>query len=380
MKKRLLKILILSTVVIVLSALLFGCKSNENPPSDENKPEIKASVNEALMVTGESFYLDYTVTDQKNDEKNEYKIEYTVEGDSVTVDENGVVKAQKTGDSKITLKIKDTDQTAECKVTVADVIVDSKSTAEVSARTDKENKFATKVDYTVTQKGYGGTKGETLFDSLSSAVAKAKDNAFIVVCAGDYNENVTITKSLAIRGINKPVFKEINLSSGVSVTLENLCLLDKTYPGGTSARVYVQEGASLVMSDCVLTTDSTEELTGGYGVFAKKQVKKIELENNTFSNFRYGVYVCPTDGEIKITENKLSNMNVGIGIDIRQENSSENYPTKGEIKSNQYNEIEAKTSFLHHGDNYSGDFDFADNELENASKDEGQTGGSGLTE
>lgn len=380
MKKHLLKLLICSAVIVLISTAFVCCKSSDNPPSNENKPKITATVENALMITGESFYLDYTISDEKNSEKTEYVVEYSVEGDSVKVDENGVVTAEKAGDSTVKIKIKDTEQTAECKIIVGNIIVDAKATPEVSAKTDNSKKFAVRADYTVTKKGYGGIKGETLFDNLSEGVEKAKENDYILVQSGNYNESVTIAKSVTVRGVDKPVFKGITISSNTSVTLENLCLADSTYPGGTGARVYVQDGASLVMSDCVLTTNSTEELTGGYGVFAKKQAKKVELKNNTLSNFRYGIYICPTDGEVKITNNKLSNMNVGIGLDIRQENSSENYPTKGEIKTNEYNEIEAKTSFLHHGDNYSGEFDFEDNELENASKDEGQTGGSGLTE
>lgn len=380
MKKHLLKLLICSAVIVLFSTVLVCCKPSDNPPSNENKPKIFATVENALMITGESFYLDYTISDEKNSEKSEYVIEYSVEGDSVKVDENGVVTAEKVGDSTVKIKIKDTEQTAECKIVVGNIIVDAKATPEVSAKTDNDKKFAVRADYTVTKKGYGGIKGETLFDNLTEGVEKAKENDYILVQGGNYNESVTIAKSVTVRGVDKPVFNGITISSNTSVTLENLCLADSTYPGGTGARVYVQDGASLVMSDCVLTTNSTEELTGGYGVFAKKQAKKIELKNNTLSNFRYGIYICPTDGEVKITNNKLSNMNVGIGLDIRQENSSENYPTKGEIKTNEYNEIEAKTSFLHHGDNYSGEFDFEDNELENASKDEGQTGGSGLTE
>ena len=38
------------------------------------------------------------------------------------------------------------------------------------------------------------------------------------------------------------------------------------------------------------------------------------------------------------------------------------------------------TQFLHYGENYEGDFDFGDNEEENASQGNSNTGGGGLME
>lgn len=383
MRKNFIKLLIVTAIVILIVSLFVGCKKDEDKPSDESKSQITASVDEAVMVVGESFYLDYSIkADDENKIDENVVVEYTVEGDSVKVDENGVVSGEKTGESAVSIKIKDTDQTARCKIYVCNLVIDANANKPKTAKQSMSSKFAMAIDAdsSVTKKNYGGTLGETLFDNFKDGLAKAKQDDLIIVREGSYDEQVAISQSVTIRGMNTPKLKGVNIQKNVSVTLENLSFSDSTYPEGNDARVYVQSGASLVMSNCVLSTTSTEELSGGYAVFAENQVKSIDLTKNTISNFRYGVYVCPTDGTVKIGENKLSNMDVGIGLDVRQENSDENYPMKGEIKKNEYNEVKSKTQFLHHGDNYSGEFDYEDNELENASKDEGQTGGSGLTE
>lgn len=417
MNKNMLKIIVPILVIILGVSLFAGCKKHE----EENKKEevtsngIKAEVTEALLIKGESFTLGYEFSPKEA----KGEVEFSSENDCVTIDKEGKITAVKAGSSIVTVKEKKGDKYAQCKVVVGDIIVDANAKAPTtptlaggsitlshkntmllstaqkmensenqdsengdknhgSANTDN-NGDGNKSENSVV-KNYGGVFGSTLFATVAEGINKAKDEDTILVKKGDYSENVKISKSITLYGIDKPQIKGIEIDENQTVSMHGLNIVDTEYPKGTSARVIVKSGASLKMENCLISTSSKKELSGGFGVLAEKQVKKLELSNNTISNLRYGVYVCPTDGEINIKKNDFSNLEVGIGVDIRQENSDMNYPTKGEIDMNTYNEVLSDTQFMHYGDNYKGDFNFKDSEKDNAATDEGNNGGSGLTE
>lgn len=402
MKKNILKILILILVTVLSVSLLVGCKKHEEEGKKQEVTSngITAEVTEAMMIKGESFTLGY----EFDPKEAKSEVEFSSDNDTVTVDKDGKITATKAGSCIVTVKEKKGDKYAQCKVVVGDLIVDSKATAPstpasangsvslskisndiVTTATDGgsgNNQGETGKDENKNEvvKNYGGVYGSTLFKTVQEAISHATEGNTILIKEGTYNEDVTISKSVNLMGVKNPKLRGIEISSNQTVELKGLTIVDNDYPVGTKARVMVKSGASLKMEDCILTTTSKEKLTGGYGVLVEKQAKKIEIENNTISNLRYGIYVCPTDGEVKIEKNDFSNLEVGVGIDIRQENSDMNYPTKGEINMNTYNEVEAHTQFLHYGDTYQGDFKFKDNEKDNAATDEGTTGGSGLTE
>ena len=210
----------------------------------------------------------------------------------------------------------------------------------------------------------GGKEGETLFATITQAIAKAKEGDVILIKSGAYGETVSVNKKLTLTGQGEVKIKKIRVERDAELTMENLIVTENAYPSGNDARVYVSSGSVLNMQNCVLESVSEDELEGGYAVFAEKQCNGLRIEKNTISNFRYGIYVSPTDKEVKITENTLSNMKVGIGFDIRQENSQLNYPAKGEIKDNQFNEVQNKAQFFHYGEEYEGEFSFDDAEDE----------------
>lgn len=381
---------IIAVMLIVLTTCMFtACKKDETPSGDNAKEaKLELTLKEATMIVGESFKLPYKITN--GDEKSMPEVTFVSEGDAVDVDKSGMITAKKTGDSKITATIKDSDQKAECKITVCNIIVDKnaqdatepKTTASENSGSQSENdsQSGENQDGENVKLNYGGQLGTTLFKTVAEGLAASKDGDVVIIKEGDYGETVSIAKSVTIKGVKTPKLKGAEIEGNKQVTLEGITFNNTEYPTGSLGMIYVKEGASVSIKNCILNITTTEELSGGYGIFVEKQANKVEISNNTLSNFRYGIFVCATDKEVKITDNKLSNMEVGIGLDIRQENSTENYPTKGEIKKNTYNETKSKTQFLHYGDNYDGEFDFEDNELENAATDEGQTGGSGITE
>lgn len=365
--KQIWKIIVLTVFMCIAVFPLTACDNdkNDNDKNDKKSPELKLSTSDALMVVGESFTMDYTASDCNG---GDCEVGFVSDNECVTVDGNGLITAKFAGNAIVTVTVKDTDKSAECNITVADIIVDADAN-------DNKTRSSEKPIMNI-----GGTYGETLFKTATEALSKAKNGNVILITGGEYDESISITKAVTVKGVDSPKLKGAEIGEGVSSTLDGLTFIQNEYPNGTSARVYVKSDASLIMKNCILSSRTTDQLEGGYGVFVEKQSGKVEIVKCTLSNFRYGIYICPTDGEVAVTENKLSNMDVGIGLDIRQENSDTNYPTMGMIDMNEYNEVKSKTQFLHHGDRFDGDFDFKDNELENSATDEGTTGGTGLTE
>lgn len=226
----------------------------------------------------------------------------------------------------------------------------------------------------------GGTKGSTLFDKVQDAVAAATAGKVIVIDSGTYKQDVNIDKNLTLMGVKNPKLQAITVAAGAKVKLQNLTISLAEYPSAGEAAIHVLTGGDIEVVNCVITTSATGDPEGGYAVLVDKQSKGVKITDNSMGNFRYGVYVCPTDQSVRIENNKLSNMSVGIGLDVRQENAETNYPTLGAIRNNEYNEVEKHTQFLHYGENYDGDFDFGDNEIENTSNGQSDAGGSGLLE
>ena len=225
-----------------------------------------------------------------------------------------------------------------------------------------------------------GTDDQTLFAGVQQALAALPAGKTILVYDGNYDEQITIAKNVTLLGVNNPIVKRVHVLAGADVTLRNLTIQDSDYPAGGEAAILADTGSTLAVQDCVIRTDSTDQPTGGYAILVQKQSGGVRVENNSIANFRYGIYVCPTSQTVRIADNRLSNMAVGIGLDLRQENAEADYPNNGAITGNEYNEVTKKTQFLHYGENYDGDFDFADNEEENASNGNSDAGGSGLLE
>lgn len=226
----------------------------------------------------------------------------------------------------------------------------------------------------------GTQAGVTLFDSVQAALNTIADGKTVLVNEGEYDEAVNVLKNVTIQGVGNPVVRQITVQAGCNAKLYNLTVQSTRYPSAGEAAIVAKTGATLTVKDCVLRTDTTQELEGGYAVLVEKQSGGVYIENNSLANFRYGIYVCPTSQSITIRDNRLSNMTTGIGVDVRQENAEADYPATGSIVDNEYNEVEHKTQFFHYGENYEGELDFGDNEEENASNGEAASGGSGLLE
>lgn len=361
---------LICVLIVTLSALCFVACDKKKAEDDKTDYEVKSegiefTIKEAVLTVGDIFNLDYSFV---NPETTEKEVELSSDNqECVTIDENGKVTAVKTGEAIVKVKEKKTSNYAECKVIVGDIIVKGQDTSNEKMKTGDNTSSDNKDDSSV---HIGGVNGETLFKTIKEGIEKSKEGNVVVVVSGSYGEDLTVSKAITIKGINNPSVKSINIG-GVKAEIDNLLITDSQFPEGGKARITISSGGEVKIENCIITTTSNEDPSGGYGIYAEKGCS-VEIKKNTLSNLRYGIFVNPTDKEVKIKENTLSNMVTGIGIDIRQENGELNYPTKGEITENKYNEVESKTQFLHYGEKYDGDFDFKDYETEKESEGGGQ--------
>lgn len=361
------RILLLATVFLLMISLFAGCMGGEgesmNEEMDPTEKGIVLDVKEALMVTGESFVISHAFTPAESEEK---EVEYSVEGDAVHVDDEGRVTAIKAGEAKVIVSEKEGDRSAQCAVIVGDIIVQKGSVSEAAGESGEEQ-FGEGTP--TAQPNIGGREGETLFPTLTQALAHATEGAVILVQEGSYSETPVINKKVTVKGMGNVFFSGMRIAAQGDATLSALKITANAFPQGNDALVYLATGAKLEMKDCSVQTTATGTPEGGYAIYAEKQCKGLSVQKCVLGNFRYGIYVCPTDQTITVKENKLSNLQVGIGVDIRQENSAENYPAHGEITDNEFNEVQTKTQFFHYGEEYEGELDFGDHQTQ----DEPQT-------
>lgn len=361
-------------IALVLAVGMVGCveKPTETPNETPKAEKVELDVGTLVMLKESSTTLSYSLQPQTAVAEASYS---SSNSEVVEVSKEGVVRAKDVGSATVTVRVAD-DVYAECKVYVGHVMV-QKETPTTSTQKAILKKSATasgKIRYV------GGKKGETLWGSVGEALGAAEKSATVVIGPGEYGEALSLSQDVTLLGVDRPTFESAVLHENIRAKLLGLRFSGKEFPPEGGAIVKVGVGCELEMKQCILSVASDENPSGGYGLLVEKGCKGLVVEENTISNLRYGVYVAPTDQNVRIKKNQLSHMEMGIGLDIRQQNSDQNYPTKGEIGENEFNEVVKKTQFLHYGEAYEGEFDFADHEKEMESGGNAPSGGSGLLE
>ncbi len=387
---RKIKIIAAVTIAALCLTLCFvGCKKTDKITDGESTAEsVKLDVDYAVAAKGKSFTLTATVTKSGTAAKSgesaadgategttqDLKVEWSSDDETiVTVTEGGVCNAVKCGET--TVKAKAGGKEAECKITVADLVVEqpAPSAAGESAATAGEGTSG--AEQGGAEQGGGAEQQQPVykafadadktFATIATAITAATEGQTVAVMPGAYGEVLTVNKSISLIGVGAPSLTSLsfNKESG-TISLKGLDFKGTAYPVTGEATLLIGQKATATVTECQFTITTEEQLAGGYAILADKESVKLDIQKNTIQNYRYGIYVQPTPGDVKIKENTLSNLKIGIGIDIRQPNATPaaNYPTKGEITENKFNETETKTQFLYIGETYDGDFDFADHE------------------
>ncbi len=359
---------VIATISLILIAALSVSFAACKRPMPSMVNNVSLNMEQAVLVTGEEFSLSANVEPAEATNKT---VNWSSSNtDVVTVDSNGKCVAVGVGAATVTATTADGGKTGDCTVFVGDFIVDAAQSSETSNVADitggaeqlseEQNE---EDEEESTNNDFGGVLGVTLFRTIGEAMVKVTEHKTILIMEADYDEDVTASASVTLLGIGRPVLKSFASSqNGVEIVLKSLAFSSDAYPSGGNATVMIPQGAKVTIDNCTFIINSSEPLSGGFAILADKQTQKIAINDCTIANYRYGIYINPTDQEIEIRDNSFSNLKTGIGVDIRQENSEPpaNYPTRGSIRGNQFNEVEKNTQFFHYGEAYDGDFDFSD--------------------
>lgn len=311
MKKYFMPLIILS---IILS--LSGCSTSDN---NVNKNVIKLNSEKMILAVTETQILiaDYPKTSKE--------LKWQSDDENIAeVGADGLVKAKKSGSCKII--VTDGVNKVSCEVEVYDSVVCSSFDAQTY--------------------GFGILR----FNKIQAAVDKG---GLIAVLNGNYDELIEASKKIELIGIGDVQLRGI---LGTEISVKNIIFSNNNAP--EKYTIYAKN--KLKVEDCVFQINNNKP-EGGYAIFSDNQTKLVEILSCQFVNYRYSIYLYQSDADVKIISNKITNSEVGIGVNIKPIGSMfDNYRAKGIIKENLFFECKTSTEFLYAGGSYTGDLNFKD--------------------
>lgn len=309
--------------VMMLVLLIFvGCVKDDEGGDDEfGKISLDAEVVYLTVGDVHNFVLN------SSDKSRSYKwsVKHSVIAE---VDDGGNLKANAVGETRVSVQ-SENGQTAGCKVIIGDSIV---STAFKDAENLPKNRY--------------------------KSIQEAADmGGSIIVMAGEYEEYVTAKEPISLLGVDGVSMRGIN---GKSVTADNISFIADTPPSVDGSTVSASEELNLKNCNFTVTVNAEQPKnnTGGYAVYVAESVKRVNIYNCNFNNYRYAIYVDKASAEISITENSLSKNKFGIGVNLALGMS--NAKASGVIKDNIYTDCVKSNEFIFNGGDYRGDLDYED--------------------
>jgi len=336
MRKRLLLIFIL-VIALNFTVLLFGCTKEDPNPNGINVTGIEVSSEKEVLLIDEVTTLSAVISPANATNKN---LIWGCNFDDIASVDGGMVTALKPGVATISVSSEDGGYSANTVIYVGDAIVDKEYNAEETA------------DF--------GTKR---FNSVSTALSVLDENKEVVVMGGDYNEDINVGKSVILYGVDAPVLKSITMSKdGSELRIRGFEFKSSQYPQGGMATIKGAIDGQLEIVDCKFKIENEAERTGGYAIYASTGTNKISVKGCTIDNYRYGIYAHRTGADFDITNNTFTNLEIGVGVDLKVPNSTPpiNVPAIGEIADNTYTEVGTRAQFFYNGENYDGNLDFSD--------------------
>lgn len=320
MDKRLITGLV--SVMMLVLLIFVGCVKDDKSGDDEHgKISLDAEVIYLTVGDVHNFVLN------SSDKSGNYKwsVKHSVIAE---VDDGGNFKANAVGETRVSVQ-SENGQTAGCKVIIGDSIV---STAFKDAENLPKNRYK----------------------SIQEAVDIGGN---IIVMAGEYEEYVTAKEAISLLGVDGVSMRGI---SGKSVTADNISFIADTPPSVDGSTVSASEELNLKNCNFTVTVNAEQPKnnTGGYAVYVAESVKRVNIYNCNFNNYRYAIYVDKAAAEISITENSLSKNKFGIGVNLALGMS--NAKASGVIKDNIYTDCVKSNEFIFNGGDYRGDLDYED--------------------
>lgn len=326
-------------IIILVTGALSGCKKPiESPPPDAVRVTgvVVDSEMEVLLIDGTKT-LQATVSPENATNKNvTWASSYN---DIAEVDEDGVITALAPGITTVSATTEDGDFTTNTVIYVGNAIVGA--------------------DYDDETEGFG----EDYFTSISSAIDAVEADDVVIIMTGEYDESLSIGKSISLIGVEYPVLKSIVMTADNSeLRARGLSFVNTDYPQGGEATVKGAIDGELHIIDCKFEVVSEEPRNGGYAIFASAGSDKVTVKNCDIDNYRYGIFAHQAGATYEVTHNTFTNLNIGIGVDIRVPHSNPpmNYPAMGDIDDNTFIDVTTRAEFFFNGDSYDGNLSFDD--------------------
>ncbi|MFN3478997.1 MAG: nitrous oxide reductase family maturation protein NosD [Thermodesulfovibrionales bacterium] len=181
---------------------------------------------------------------------------------------------------------------------------------------------------------YVGPEG---YKSISEAIRVAKDGDTIEVRGGEYSEEITINKSIYLKGINNPVIKvergNIITVLKKDVTVEGFTLIHgRDVPGTQSTGIYVGKGADSV----TVRNNHLKDIM--FGIWAVSN-RGIRIEGNVVDgrkeldlNYRGNCIYLTDAQEATVSGNRLNYCRDGMYVEVSHDGKIIN----NEIRNSRY--------------------------------------------
>ena len=186
-----------------------------------------------------------------------------------------------------------------------------------------------------------------MYTTISDAVADVPSGSTVLVCPGNYPEQVTITQPLTLQGLN------VGGAANPTITVPTAGLVENSTAAGLAALILVQGTGPVTISD--LAVDGTTSVLpsegieagiaffdsngtvanvavrniSGYGAYLEEADTSgaVEIRNSFFEKFNTGIAIFGTLLTANVHGNVIANNNVGIYIDNASGNVSCNFIT-----------------------------------------------------
>ncbi|MGI6701776.1 MAG: Ig-like domain-containing protein [Christensenellales bacterium] len=323
------------SALLCLILIMYGCNKKENEKNPVGVTGIELSSESEVLIIEDNLRLTAGIMPENATNKNiSWASSYE---DIATVNEEGEIRALKAGVTTISATTEDGEFTANAVIYVGDAVVSK--------------------DYDETSDGYNTTR----FNSVAAAINAMDENSTIVVKGGDYNEALSIDKSVILIGTDKPVLSSIVMTADdTELRINGFEFINSEFPKGGEATIKGAIDGLLEIINCKFSIESEEDRSGGYAVFASSGTDEITIKGCSIDNYRYGFYSHRAGADFDITNNTFTNLTIGIGIDVKAASGAYNVPASGEIGDNTFVDVNTRAEFFFNGDIYNGNLVFPD--------------------
>jgi parallel beta-helix repeat protein len=192
--------------------------------------------------------------------------------------------------------------------------------------TDVNGSSVTAAEVTIQYLPVTNTTASTHHATIQAAIDAASADDVIDVCAGTYEENVTVNKNLTVQGPNHSVKgngtrnPEAVIVGGVTISSPQVVLKGFTInAGGTIRAVQLATAANSASSDILVANnilDGLKSTGANFAIWNGSAKGKHTYEGNLIKDFTSAgwkvLFDGGTDSEIYVRDNELANMNSGV--------------------------------------------------------------------